>query len=137
MSCLSPAPLIAAAPHPALPDADEPTLTIHAVARLLGARPLSDVRLCRYVQDLVDNAAFPSPFPAPRHGGGLNRAVARNSRWPRAAVVAWAQAFLPDFAQAAEDAATRAAAAAEMDAAAAMLGGRRLPRFTLHDGGKA
>lgn len=103
-------------------DDEDPTCTLHQLARLLGCRRLSDARLVRYVQELVDTEFFPAPYPAARHGGGLTRSVTRKSCWGRAAVDVWLHDFLPPAASASLDAAAMAAAATDLDAAAASLG---------------
>lgn len=103
------------------------TCTLWFIRRELGQHGYSDRRMVAYVTQLIDQHDFPRPLPAMRKGGVLTSAVTSNSTWPRAAVEAWIEGWLPPDAAAAIDRKARAEAAASMDDAARnlrLVGGR-------------
>jgi hypothetical protein len=106
-------------------DPEARSCTIYYIRRELGRFDYGDRRLVTYVQGLIDNCGFPPPWPVNHKRNGITRAVTPESRWPRAAVDAWLDEWTPPGLAMAIDAKAMAAAATDMDAAAAGLA--RLP----------
>lgn len=107
-------------------DPDAPrTCTLGYIRAALGRRDYGDKRMVTYVTLLVEHHGFPKPLPTLRKKA-LTGAVTPDSNWLRDAVDAWLEDFLPPEAGAQLDAAAKAAAAADMDNAAAQLGRGRL-----------
>lgn len=103
-------------------DADEaPTCNLNYIRRRLGRSDYSDRRMVTFVTQLVDQRGFPQPLPSMRKGM-LTGDVTQHSSWLRPAVETWLDNFLPPEAAVALDRQAMAAAASEMDAAAAGLG---------------
>jgi hypothetical protein len=71
------------------------TCTLWFIRRELGQHGYSDRRMVAYVTQLIDQHDFPRPLPAMCKGGALTSAVTSNSTWPRAAVEAWIEGWLP------------------------------------------
>lgn len=101
-------------------DNAERTCTIWYLKRELGRTDFGDARLCQYIQGLITGHGFPRPLPT-FHKGELVGDVRTTSRWIRAAVDQWLDDFLPPDLSDAIEAKRRAAAAADMDSAAAGL----------------
>ncbi len=104
---------------------------IFYVQRRGGWHQLTGPRLVKHVAQLVAAHDFPTPYPS-RRGGAVTTDVVVASTWPRVAVDAWFDNFLPPAGAQAADAATRAAAAADMDASA-----RNLKLVATRFGGRA
>ena len=98
----------------------EPTVDIGFIRRALGKKSMGSPTFIALLQALISQRGFPRPFPDFR-GGKLVETVTGRSTFPRAAVEAWLDNYLPPEAIAANEAAARAAAAADMDAAAGNL----------------
>lgn len=105
--------------------ADHETVGILYIRRRLGQYTYGAGRLCTFVTLLVRDKGFPPPLPLLLHGE-LTDAVTMKSQWFRHAVEAWLSDFLPPDNAMSVDRAAKAAAAADMDAAAAQLGKLRL-----------
>lgn len=87
--------------------------------------------LIRYVEALMAQRGFPHPLPSParRRAGqplALTDQVTARSHWLAYAVDAWLDNWMPAAAREAISRDAALAAAAEMDGAAAQLGGLRL-----------
>lgn len=108
----------------AIVDDPEHSCTLGFIKRRLGAT-MSDKRMCAYVTELISKKGFPEPMPAFRCGQLIEHVIP-HSRWVRAGVEVWFDNYLPPEAHAAIDAASRAAAADDMDQAATGLGKLRL-----------
>lgn len=101
-------------------DADDHTCTLWYIQRRFGQTGYSPRRACAFLEGLIADHGFPRPLPRMKSGRVVT-GVAAGSRWQRAAVDAWLDDWLPPEAAAARDRAARAAAAHEMDSAAAHL----------------
>lgn len=111
----------------------EASCTVWWVRAALGRTDYSDPRFVAYLQMLVDQCAFPPPFPSTVKGKpGLIRAVTPHSSFRRDAVEAWLDQYLPPDCAARLDAQALAQAAAALDANASRLG-----QLTLIAGGAA
>jgi hypothetical protein len=109
------------------PNEASPTCSILEICRRLGRDHYRSGRRVTYLNKLIEQRGFPPPLPdMSTRKRDLIADVTVNSRWIRAAVEAWFDNFMPPEALASIDAAALAAAAAEMDDAAGMLGGLRL-----------
>lgn len=107
------------------PAADEGTVGIIYLRRRLGQDDYKERRLVNYISKLVKECGFPPPLPALK-GTRLVHEVNMGSKWIRAAVEAWLDDFLPPDNAMSMDRAAMAAAASDMDAAAANLGNLRV-----------
>jgi hypothetical protein len=104
----------------AISQIEKPTCSIFYISLKLGRDDYTPARMTRFVQKLVDERGFPKPYPLLR-GKNLIEDCNTRSRWSRDAVDLWLHDFLPPEAAAAADAATIAAAGADMDANAGNL----------------
>jgi len=99
-----------------------PTCTLWHIARQMGVHHFSAQKLVRYVAMLVAGHNFPPPLPAlNQQRAKLITDVCPQSIWRRAAVQAWLDDLLPAAASDTLERQARAAAAADMDAAASNL----------------
>ncbi len=106
--------------HAHTSQANELTCTIWYVRRRLGRQDYQRIRLIRLIEQLIAQMGFPPPLPQ-LSAGELVADVTLNSAWNRPAVDAWLDDRLPPENAAALDDQAKAAAAAEMDAAAGNL----------------
>lgn len=103
-----------------LPDDDQGTVGIWYIRRRLGRTDFKDRRIVRYVQLLVDEKGFPPPLPSMKRDE-LEHGVTVSSQWLRTPVDAWLADLLPPDNAMSVDRAAMAAAAQDMDTAAAGL----------------
>ena len=105
------------------PDDADPTVGMSWLKRQLGRTDYRATRFVRYVELLIDQQGFPPPLPTLRtsRGGQLIDGVVPESKWRRAAVLAWLEDFLPPANAGQLAAAEARTAATDMDAAAAGL----------------
>lgn len=73
---------------------------IHEIAGRMGYADRTPAWICKQIDGLIAQAAFPKPFPLVKNGK-LSAKVGRRSRWSLAAVDAWFHDQLPPGAQAA------------------------------------
>ncbi|OYX62715.1 MAG: hypothetical protein B7Y88_13765 [Sphingomonadales bacterium 32-64-17] len=113
--------------QPVLDEADEPTVTLSWVRRQLGRTKYGERRIIAYLSLLIDQQGFPPPLPElnlVRDGSAahtLTSEVRATSIWPRKAVLAWLDDYLPPANAAQVDEMARRDAAADMDSAAGTL----------------
>lgn len=108
-------------------DPEARTCTFGYVQGQLGQNTLSQRRMAQYLRKLISDHGFPAPLPTIVKGGAITRDVHPSSKWVRAAVNAWLDGFIPPDCAATIDDQAYAAAALDMDAAAAnlrLVGGR-------------
>lgn len=101
-----------------------PTVGLPFIMRELGQRNLGLNRQLAYVTRLIEECAFPPPYPAligKKDAQQLTRDVVKHSAWSRLAVVVWLEDYLPQTTAAALDERAARSAADEMDAAAGGL----------------
>lgn len=132
MSSLSRIPAPGRAAPPSFPPDAAPTCTLAYIKRQLGRGDYGDRRMCTFVKALIAAEGFPPPLPCMIRRK-LTREVTPKSSWIKASVDAWVEDFLPPANAAAVDRLAMAAAAADLDAAAANLG----RSLTLIEGGRA
>lgn len=104
---------------------DAPPVGILYIRQRLGRTDFKNRRIVQYVSLLVRDKGFPPPLPSMVRNE-LTEDVTMKSQWFRHAVDAWIDDFLPPDNAMSVDTAAKAAAALDMDAAAAGLGGRNL-----------
>lgn len=95
------------------------------IRQRLGRTDFGNRRIMQYVSLLVRDKGFPPPLPSMVRGA-LTEDVTMKSQWFRHAVDAWLDDFLPPDNTMSVDAVAKAAAALDMDEAAASLGTRKL-----------
>lgn len=109
---------------------DEPTVGVDWIMRRAGRRQgkhrYGPARQVAYLNLLISECGFPPPYPELVTGknGAPDRLVTEvtpSSQFPRNAVEAWFEDYLPPASAAAIDDRARAAAAHDMDAAAGNL----------------
>lgn len=103
---------------------DYPTVGLPFIMRELGKRNYGIPRQICYVSLLIEQHGFPPPYPELVGKKGAQRlelGVVKDSQFPRRPVEAWLEDFLPPANAAALDARAAAAAAEDMDRAAADL----------------
>lgn len=115
---------------------DEPTVGLDWILRRLGRRQGKHAygpgRAVKYLELLIAEFGFPPPYPQLVTGkrgqaDRLESEVTLTSQWAKAPVAVWLEDYLPPANADAVDARAQAAAADEMDRAAAglsLVGGR-------------